>query len=253
MDGQDMIGQNWIYTYYQQIKNGSVIVGEWITRLYELIIRNLEAKEIFFDPKKANAAIDWIEMHCRHTEGPLAPGLLKLEVWQKAALSLIFGVTDKDGRRQFREVALIVARKNGKSLFAAAVAAYEFFVDGGFGARIYCLAPKLDQADLVYNDIWAMTQLDPEYIFAYSEAGYNTIRTSSDWATLKAVSSGKVYLVPSMPHGFIDSPVCSNRIIVVVIHNITGLALACKVKGIRRVCIQMPRRTRQRGLGCQVR
>ena len=56
-------------------------------------------------------------------------------------------------------------------------------------------------------------QLDPEYIFAYSEAGYNTIRTSSDWATLKAVSSGKVYLVPSMPHGFIDSPVCSNRII----------------------------------------
>ena len=161
MDGQDMIGQNWIYTYYQQIKNGSVIVGEWITRLYELIIRNLEAKEILFDPKKANAA----EMHCRHTEGPLAPGLLKLEVWQKAALSLIFGVTDKDGRRQFREVALIVARKNGKSLFAAAVAAYEFFVDGGFGARIYCLAPKLDQAEIIYNDIWTMISLDKDLLF----------------------------------------------------------------------------------------
>ena len=56
-------------------------------------------------------------------------------------------------------------------------------------------------------------QLDPEYIFAYSEAGYNTITTSSDWATLSAVQGGKVYLVPSMPHGFIDSPVCSNRII----------------------------------------
>lgn len=56
-------------------------------------------------------------------------------------------------------------------------------------------------------------QLDPEYIFAYSEAGYETITTSSDWATLSAVQNGKVYLVPSMPHGFIDSPVCSNRII----------------------------------------
>lgn len=56
-------------------------------------------------------------------------------------------------------------------------------------------------------------QLDPEYIFAYSEAGYNTIRTSSDWATLKAVRNGNVYLVPGMPHGFIDNPVCSNRII----------------------------------------
>ena len=29
---------------------------------------------------------------------------------------------------------------------------------------MFCVAPKLDQADLVYNDIWTMTQLDPEYI-----------------------------------------------------------------------------------------
>ena len=56
-------------------------------------------------------------------------------------------------------------------------------------------------------------QLDPEFIFVYSEAGYTTVTTSSDWATLSAVQNGKVYLVPSMPHGFIDTPVCSNRII----------------------------------------
>ncbi len=56
-------------------------------------------------------------------------------------------------------------------------------------------------------------QLDPEYIFAYTEEGYRTIMTGSDWAGLRAVSNGNVYLVPSMPHGFIDSPVCSNRII----------------------------------------
>ncbi|MBR4121445.1 MAG: ABC transporter substrate-binding protein [Spirochaetales bacterium] len=56
-------------------------------------------------------------------------------------------------------------------------------------------------------------QLEPEYIFVYSEAGYTTVTTSSDWATLSAVQNGKVYLVPSMPHGFIDTPVCSNRII----------------------------------------
>ena len=56
-------------------------------------------------------------------------------------------------------------------------------------------------------------QLDPQYIFVYSEAGYTTVTTSSDWATLSAVQNGNVYLVPSMPHGFIDTPVCSNRII----------------------------------------
>ena len=56
-------------------------------------------------------------------------------------------------------------------------------------------------------------QLDPEYIFAYTEEGYKTITTNKDWSTLSAVQNGKVYLVPSMPHGFIDQPVCSNRII----------------------------------------
>ena len=56
-------------------------------------------------------------------------------------------------------------------------------------------------------------QLDPEYIFAYTEEGYRTITTSGDWASLQAVKNGNVYLVPSMPHVFIDNPVCSNRII----------------------------------------
>ena len=56
-------------------------------------------------------------------------------------------------------------------------------------------------------------QLDPEYIFAYTEEGYRTITTGSDWADLQAVRNGKVYLVPGMPHCFIDQPGSSNRII----------------------------------------
>ncbi|MBQ9810223.1 MAG: ABC transporter substrate-binding protein [Spirochaetales bacterium] len=56
-------------------------------------------------------------------------------------------------------------------------------------------------------------QLDPEYIFTYTEEGYKTVTTSGDWAGMRAVRDGNVYLVPDMPHGFIDNPVCSNRII----------------------------------------
>ncbi len=56
-------------------------------------------------------------------------------------------------------------------------------------------------------------QLDPEFIFTYTEEGYKTVTTSGDWAGMRAVRDGNVYLVPDMPHGFIDNPVCSNRII----------------------------------------
>ena len=155
---------NWIYTYYQGIQDGTYTVGKWILLVYRYLVNGLARKDFFFDPKKANAAIDWIEGHCSHTEGPLAPSPVVLEVWQKAFLSAMYGIVDDNGRRQFREIVLLEARKNGKTKLASSIAAYEWRLNGGFGARIYCVAPKLDQADLVYNDIWVMTQLDPEYI-----------------------------------------------------------------------------------------
>lgn len=154
---------NYIYAYYQQISNGKITVGRWVQLLYEYLIKGLETKSFFFDQNKANQAIDWIETHCFHTEGPLAPGAFKLELWQKAMLSAMFGIVDGKGNPQFREVVLVVARKNGKSLLASAIADYVFRERGGYGARVYCLAPKLEQADIVYNSIWQMVQLDPEW------------------------------------------------------------------------------------------
>lgn len=154
---------NWIYAYYQKVKDGSIAVGRYIELILDYLIKGLEDKLFFYNQKKANAAIDWIEEHAFHTEGKLAPAPLKLELWEKCFIASLFGVVDSDGKRQFREAVLIVARKNGKSLLAAAIAKYEWWIDGGFGAKIYNIAPKLDQADIIYNNIWQMTLLDPEY------------------------------------------------------------------------------------------
>ena len=159
----NMSRDNWIYTYYQGIKDGTYTVGKWITLVYERVIKDLEAKRYFFDQKKANAAIEWIESHCFHTEGPLAPGYIKLEVWQKALFSCIYGLVDVNGHRQYRECVLLVGRKNGKTKIASSLGDYTYRQEGGFGSRVFCIAPKLDQADLVYNDIWMMTTLDPEW------------------------------------------------------------------------------------------
>ena len=156
---------NYILEYYQQIKDGSILVGRWVLMLYERIVHGIEEGTYTYDAKKADKAIKWIEKYCHHTEGVLAPGNLKLELWQKAMVACIFGlINPKDGYRQFREVLLVVGRKNGKSLFASAIANYTFFEDGGFGTRVYCVAPKLDQADIIYNDIWTMIQLEDDLL-----------------------------------------------------------------------------------------
>lgn len=153
---------NEILKYYQQITDGTVTVGRWVRLLYEYIVRGLESKLFFFNAKKATAAIRFIEGFCHHHEGALAPGRLKLELWQKALVSVIFGVVDETGARQFREVFFVVARKNGKTLLAAAIAEYCTFLDGEYGGRIYFAAPKLEQAALCFDAYYQMILQEPE-------------------------------------------------------------------------------------------
>lgn len=143
--------KNYIFAYYQKIKDGSECVGQWVSLFYEIIIAGIEDKTYIFSQQKANRAIKFIETFCRHNKGKLAPKPFKLSLWEKAFISCLFGIVDKNGKRQFREVALFVGRKCGKTLLAAAIMTYVAYVDGEFGSEIYCVAPKLDQADLVYS------------------------------------------------------------------------------------------------------
>lgn len=153
---------DYILKYYQQIRDGRAVVGKWVKLAYEMVVDGLENKRFTHDLKKSNHAVDWIETHCFHTEGKLAPNPLKLELWEKAFISVMFGIVNDEGDPYFSELFLVVARKNGKSLLGAAICRYKW-VNGGFGARVYNIAPKLDQADIVYGNVWTMTTLDPEW------------------------------------------------------------------------------------------
>lgn len=44
--------EDYILTYYQQIKDGRIIAGKWILLLYEYIIKGLEEGLFFYDIKK---------------------------------------------------------------------------------------------------------------------------------------------------------------------------------------------------------
>ena len=152
---------NYILEYYQGIKDGSIVGGKWVTIWYDYIVKGLEDKLFFYEAKKADKAIKFIENFVHHHEGALAPQLIKLELWQKALLSVIFGIVGEDGFRQFREIFIVVARKNGKTLLAAGIAEYMTFLDD-YGARIYFAAPKLEQANLCYDAYYQSITQEPE-------------------------------------------------------------------------------------------
>lgn len=170
-----MAKNNWIFKYYQGICDGTYTVGRWIRLVYEYLVKGLESKSFFYDPKKANAVIEYFESHVFHTEGDKAPNPIELEVWQKAMLSAIYGIVDKNGNRHFREAILLVGRKNGKTKIASGCGKYTWEHEG-FGSKVFCVAPKLEQADLVYNDIWVMEQLDPEWQKLKDEVSVKDVR-----------------------------------------------------------------------------
>ena len=154
--------KNYILEYYQAITDGSVTVCHWIREWYGQIVNGLQEKRYFFNQKKANMSIRFVQTFCRHHEGVLAPGRIKLELWEKALFSVIFGIVDEDGVRVFREVLIVMGRKNGKTLLSACLMAVILFMDPDYGKRVYTVATRRDQARLSFDALYQMIQKEPE-------------------------------------------------------------------------------------------
>ena len=153
---------NAIAEYLEEIRTGGVTVGKWIRQVYEVITEGVAEGRWFYDDRLARNALNFIERFCHHYKGVLAPKRIRLSLWERAAISLIFGIVDASGRRQFTEVFWVIGRKQGKTLLAAGIATYMAYAAGEFGSEIYFLAPKLDQADLCYSALEFNVHAEPE-------------------------------------------------------------------------------------------
>lgn len=69
---------------------------------------------------------------------------------------------DKDtGLREYRQLILIVARKNGKSTFASCLGLFLLVADGEAGPEIYSAATKKDQAKIIWREACSMIKKSP--------------------------------------------------------------------------------------------
>lgn len=154
----------YIYEYWNGINDGSITVGKWVRLAYEMIITGLAEKKYIYKPKKATLALRFITEFCRHHEGGKgwhAGDLIKLELWQKAFVETLFGLYAPDGTRAFQEIFLVVARKNGKTLLMSAISAFLAYTEER-GSKIFMIAPKLDQANICFNGLAQMINMEPE-------------------------------------------------------------------------------------------
>lgn len=66
---------------------------------------------VFFNAKAANKAIRFIENFCHHSKG--RNDLIKLELWQKAIVSVILAYRTQKNT-YFREIFIVIGRKTEK-------------------------------------------------------------------------------------------------------------------------------------------
>jgi phage terminase large subunit-like protein len=144
---------NFIQQYYNDIIDGKIVVGRRIRTVYEKLIHDIENPGKWrFCEKSAKRPIDFIETLCKHSKGEWIGQPMKLELFQKAFISALFGFVNEQGMRKYKETFFLVARKNGKSSLLSGLMLYMLIADGEGGAQIVSAATKKEQASIVFSE-----------------------------------------------------------------------------------------------------
>lgn len=157
--------KNYILEYWKEIEAGNVQVSKKVKTVYKNLVDDINNPKngYIFDVKKATKPIRFIEQFCKHSKGEWAGKPIRLELFQKAYISALFGFIDKKtGLRKYRESLFMVGRKNGKSTMLAGIALYMLIADREAGADIFAVATKKDQAKLIFDETLHMIQQSTE-------------------------------------------------------------------------------------------
>lgn len=154
---------NYLKAYLDAIEGGEIVVCKRIRKVYARLVYEAENPGKYrFDEERANRPIEFIERFCKHSKGEWAGQPVRLELFQKAFISALFGFVDsKTGFRKYREAFFMVARKNGKSTMLAGIALYMLLADGEAGAEVYSVATKKDQAKIIFDEVCHMVSQSP--------------------------------------------------------------------------------------------
>lgn len=123
-------------------------------------VRDLQSKKWDIDCAEADYVITTIETSFSHRQGerldgtPLKGTPLLLEPWEKF---IVYGILifyhRGSAERRIKEAFIFIPRKNGKTMFVAALAWSLALLSARSGAVIYIAAASLKQAMQSYNDI----------------------------------------------------------------------------------------------------
>lgn len=156
--------QCWDNGYIAGVLSGEIRACRWVKLAVGRHVAGLEREWCYrFDTVQALKVIRFIEL-LPHTKGRWAQKQERftLQPWQRFLVGELFGWVHVDtGLRRYREAYIEVARKNGKSMLAAAIGLYMLLADNEFSAEIYSGATTEKQAWEVFRPARLMARKTP--------------------------------------------------------------------------------------------
>lgn len=146
----------YLWEYYSAIQSGEIIAGRELKTELEKLINDFDNPLYYYDTARANKKMLFMENCVRLTKSPYYGKPMKLMLWQKAFIEVIysFRMTEDDTDR-FKRVLLLIARKNTKSETCSGIALTEL-ITGNEGSDIVCSSNDDNQANILYEAINTM-------------------------------------------------------------------------------------------------
>ena len=148
--------KNHLQIYADMIEHGDVIVGEYIEKEVENLMRDLSDPRFIYDTREAERRFAFQQKCCLQSKKPYYKKPIELMPWQMAFWEPLYSFIWRDTQlRRFNEALLEVARKNGKSTMFAADGNTDLFIGDG-GQSICCASNDDRQAKLIWREIAGM-------------------------------------------------------------------------------------------------
>jgi len=183
--------------YIDGVLSGEIVACKWVKAAVSRHVKDLERERTdefpyYFDESAAKRVIDFVTLFCMHVKGDFANRResLVLEPWQQFIVWVLFGwLKVSDGKRKYTIAFIEVAKKQGKSTFAAAIALFMFVADGEQGAEVYSAATTRDQAKIVFNEYARAMVTKSEELKKVIEVYRHALTCERSMSSFTAVSS----------------------------------------------------------------
>lgn len=160
---------NYLMEYRDAIRKGHdsegnpVICGQELIIELDRLIDDLKNPRYIYDRTDALERIDFMENCIRLTKSPFYGKPMKLMLWQKAFIEVVYSFKMADtGFDRFKKIVLLIARKNTKSETCSGLGNSELIL-GADGADIVCSSNDDNQASILYDAIDTMRLMfDPK-------------------------------------------------------------------------------------------